>query len=443
MNGRRIRLARAMSALVLAGGALSACSDKGGDPMRQYGPNPWLPKPTQYLLPPMSVPRAVGWKPGETPTVAPGLRIQAMASGLMHPRIVYPLPNGDILVVESNSPGTKPFRPKDYVQGKVKARAGAAAKGGNRITLLRDANGDGAPELKTVLVDHLHSPYGVVWVAGTLYVANTDAIVAFPFTPGQTRITAPPVKLADLPAGTIDHHWTKAMVASANGSKLYVGVGSNSNITENGIDAEEGRAAIYEVDRATGAKRIYATGTRNPTNLAVQPGTGTLFAVVNERDEIGPDLVPDYLTSIREGGFYGWPWSYWGNHVDVRVHPQNPAMVARAIKPDYGLSSHVASLGLAFSQGETLSPRFANGAFVGEHGSWDRSPLNGYQVIFVPFVNGRPSGAPVPVATGFLAADHRTVHGRPVGVALDRTGALIIADDVGNIVWRVTAAAAR
>ncbi|MFL6753421.1 MAG: PQQ-dependent sugar dehydrogenase [Sphingomicrobium sp.] len=435
------RLAGAMSALILVADGLGACSDKGSDPMRQYGPNPWLPEPKQYLLPPMSVPKAVGWKPGQAPTVAPGLRIQAMASGLMHPRIVYPLPNGDVLVVESNSPGSKPYRPKDYIQGKVKARAGAAAKGGNRITLLRDADGDGIPELKTVLVDHLHSPYGVAWVAGTLYVANTDAVLAFPFTPGQTRITAPGVKLADLPAGQMNHHWTKAMVATADGSKLYVGVGSNSNITENGMDAEEGRAAIYEVDRSTGAKRIYATGTRNPTNLAIQPGTGTLFAVVNERDEIGPDLVPDYLTSIRDGGFYGWPWSYWGNHVDVRVHPQNPAMVAKAIRPDYGLSSHVATLGLAFSQGETLSPRFASGAFVGEHGSWDRSPLNGYQVIFVPFVNGRPSGAPVPVATGFLASDHRTVRGRPVGVALDRTGALIIADDVGNVVWRVSAAA--
>jgi glucose/arabinose dehydrogenase len=442
VSGRRTRLAVTASALALLSVGLGACSDKGGDPMRQYGPNPWLPEPKQYLLPPMSVPKAVGWEPGETPTVASRLRIQAMARGLVHPRIVYPLPNGDVLVVESNSPGTKPFRPKDYIQGKVKARAGAAAKGGNRITLLRDSNGDGIPELRTVLVDHLHSPYGVAWVARNLYVANTDAILAFPFTPGETKITAPGVKLADLPAGPIDHHWTKAMVASPDGSKLYVGVGSNSNITENGMDAEEGRAAIYEVDRVSGAKRIYAAGTRNPTNLAIQPETGTLFAVVNERDEIGPDLVPDYLTSIRDGGFYGWPWSYWGSHVDVRVRPQNPAMVAKAIRPDYGLSSHVASLGLAFSHGETLSPRFAAGAFVGEHGSWDRSPLNGYQVIFVPFVNGRPKGATVPVVTGFLAPDHRTVRGRPVGVALDRTGALIIADDVGNIVWRVSAASA-
>ena len=417
---------------------LGACSGKGGDPASQYGPNPKLPEPHQYLIPPMSVPVAVGWDAGQTPTVPAGMRIQAMATGLMHPRIVYALPNGDVLVVESNSPGTKPFRPKDYVQGKVKGRAGAAAKGGDRITLLRDANGDGVPELRTVLVDHLHSPYGVVFVAGTLYVANTDAIIAFPFTPGQTRITAPGVKLTDLPAGPIDHHWTKAMVASPDGSKLYVGVGSNSNITENGMDVEQGRAAIYEVDRLTGAKRIFASGTRNPTNLAIQPGTGRLFAVVNERDEIGPDLVPDYLTSIRDGGFYGWPYSYWGQHVDVRVHPQNPAMVAKAIKPDYGLSSHVAALGVTFSNGETLSPQFANGVFVGEHGSWDRDPLNGYQVIFVPFVNGRPSGAPIPVVTNFLANDHKTVRGRPVGVMLDRTGALLVADDVGNVVWRVS-----
>ena len=430
----------ASSLIVLA--LLAACSGKGGDPARQYGPNPDLPEPQQYLVPPMSVPKVIGWQAGETPTVPAGLRIQAMATGLMHPRIVYALPNGDVLVVESNSPGTKPFRPKDYIQGKVKARAGAAAKGGNRITLLRDANGDGIPELKTILVDHLHSPYGVAWVAGTLYVANTDAILAFPFTPGQTKINVPGTKLTDLPAGPIDHHWTKAMVASADGSKLYVGVGSNSNITENGMDVEQGRAAIYEVDRLTGAKRVYATGTRNPTNLAIQPGTGQLFAVVNERDEIGPDLVPDYLSAIKDGGFYGWPYSYWGRHVDVRVHPQDPAMVAKAIKPDYGLSSHVAALGVTFSQGETLSPQFANGAFVGEHGSWDRDPLNGYQVIFVPFVNGRPNGAPIPVVTNFLAADKKTVHGRPVGVTLDRTGALLVADDVGNVVWRVSGTAA-
>jgi glucose/arabinose dehydrogenase len=421
-------------------GALTACDQPGGDPARQYGPNPDLPGPYQFLVPPMSVPKAVGWKPGETPTAAQGLTVQALATGLMHPRIVYALPNGDILVVDSNGPGTKPYRPKDYIQGKVKARGGAAAKGGNRITLLRDADGDGKPEVQTVLVDHLHSPYGVAYVDGTLYVANTDAIIAFKYALGDTKITGPGVRLTDLPAGDINHHWTKSLAASLNGAKLYVGVGSNSNITENGFDAEQGRAAIYEVDRQTGAKRIYASGTRNPTNLAVEPKSGRLFAVVNERDEIGPDLVPDYLTSIREGGFYGWPYSYWGQHVDVRVHPQKPEMVAKAIKPDYGLSSHVATLGLAFSQGETLGPAFAHGIFVGEHGSWDRNPLNGYQVIFVPLVNGLPAGDPVPVVTGFLGADKKTVRGRPVGVTLDRTGSLLIADDVGNVVWRVTAA---
>jgi len=390
-------------------------------------------------LPPMSVPKEVGWKAGEMPTVSEGLKVQAMATGLMHPRIVYPLPNGDILVVEGNSPGTTPFRPKDFIQGKVKARAGTAGKGGNRITLLRDADGDGKPEEQTVLVDHLHSPYGVAYVDGTLYVANTDAIIAFKYELGQTKITEPGTKLADLPAGPIDHHWTKSMVASADGSKLYVGVGSNSNITENGLDAEEGRAAIYQVDRQTGAKRIFASGTRNPTNLAIDPETGRLFAVVNERDEIGPDLVPDYLTAVREGAFYGWPYSYWGQHVDVRVHPQRPDLVAKAVKPDYGLSSHVAALGLAFSKGESLSSKFSTGIFVGEHGSWNRSPVNGYQVIFVPLVNGRPEGKPVSVVTGFLGSDNETVRGRPVGVALDRTGALLVADDTGNTVWRVSA----
>lgn len=433
---RRLGLPALAALSVVAG-----CDRPGGDPARQYGPDPYLPEPHQFLLPPMSVPKEVGWKPGEAPTVPAGLKIQAMATGLMHPRIVYALPNGDVLVVEGNSPGTEAFRPKDYIQGKVKARAGAAGKGGNRITLLRDSHGDGKPELQTVLVDHLHSPYGVAYVDGTLYVANTDAIMAFKYTLGQTSISAPGVKLTDLPAGPIDHHWTKSLAASADGSKLYVGVGSNSNIVENGFAVEEGRAAIYEVDRQTGAKRIYASGTRNPTNLAVDPRTGRLFAVVNERDEIGPDLVPDYLTMVQDGAFYGWPYSYWGQHVDVRVHPQAPAMVAKAIKPDYALSSHVAPLGLAFSQGETLSPAFAGGIFVGEHGSWDRSPLNGYQVIFVPLVNGRPAGTPVPVVTGFVAKDNKTVRGRPVGVALDRTGALLVADDAGNAVWRISAAA--
>ena len=427
-----------LSALVSLA-VLAACSSQGGEPARQYGPNPYLPDPQQYLLPPMSVPKAIGWQPGDTPTVPAGLKVTALATGLEHPRTIYTLPNGDILVVETNGPGTEPFRPKDFIAGKVKGRAGAGARGGNRITLLRDSNDDGKPELRTVFIDHLHSPYGIVLVGDTLYVANTDAILAFNYVPGATQITSPGVKLTDLPAGPLNHHWTKSLAASADGSKLYVGVGSNSNITENGMDVEEGRAAIYEVDRMTGAKRIFAYGTRNPTSLAFEPQTHQLFAVVNERDEIGPDLVPDYLTGIREGGFYGWPYSYWGNHVDIRVHPQRPELVARAIKPDYGLSSHVAPLGLLFSQGERLSPAFANGAFVGEHGSWDRSPLNGYQVIFVPFVDGHPAGQPIPVVTGFLGKDLETVHGRPVGLALDQAGALLVADDVGNTVWRVSA----
>jgi glucose/arabinose dehydrogenase len=439
MTGLPLGKSFALLAVAMIGG----CAQKGGDPSRQYGADPYLPEPRQYLIPPMSVPKAVGWKAGERPTVPAGLQVQRMAGDLIHPRVVYALPNGDVLVVESNGPGTSPFRLKDYVQSKVKNIAGAGAPGGNRITLLRDANGDGAVELRSVLIDHLHSPYGIAWVDGTLYVANTDEILAFRYQLGRTKITAPGVKLADLPAGPINHHWTKAMVASADGSKLYVGVGSNSNITENGMDAEEGRAAIYEVDRLTGSKRVYAAGTRNPTSLAIQPGTGRVYAVVNERDEVGPDLVPDYLTSIRDGGFYGWPYSYWGQHVDVRVHPQSAALVAKSIKPDYGLSSHVAALGLAFSNGQTLSPQFASGAFVGEHGSWDRSPLNGYQVIFVPFAAGRPVGKPVLIVTGFLAPDHETVRGRPVGVALDRTGALLVADDVGNTLWRVSAAPRR
>jgi glucose/arabinose dehydrogenase len=418
--------------------ALSACAPQGGDPSKQYGSNPQLPAPRQFVVPPMRVPLYVGWKAGETPTVPHGLTIQAVATGFMHPRIVYPLPNGDILVVEANAPPTVAFRPKDYVTGPVVNRAGAGAPGGNRITLLRDANGDGKPELRTIFLDHLNSPFGIALVGNTLYVADTDGILQFPYTPGETRITQPGVQLADLPAGPIDHHWTKSLVASPDGSKLYVGVGSNSNITENGIDVEYGRAAVYEVDRLTGAKRIYASGIRNPTGVAFEPQTKKLWAIANERDEIGPDLVPDYLTSVTDGAFYGWPYSYYGQHVDIRVHPQRPDMVAKAIPPDYALSSHVAPLGLTFSTGERLAPAMANGAFIGEHGSWDRSPLNGYKVVFVPFANGRPSGPPRTLVSGFVAADGKTIRGRPVGVAIDRTGALLIADDAGNTVWRVS-----
>jgi hypothetical protein len=419
--------------------ALASCGPKTIDPRTQYGPNPALPEPHQYLIPPMKVPPLRGWRAGETPTVPAGLQIRPVANGFLHPRTVYTLPNGDVLVVESNGPKAPVYRLKDYIESKVKAIAGSAGKGGNRITLLRDANGDGVPELRTIFLDHLNSPFGVALVGNDLYVANTDAIVRYPYATGETRITAPGIQLTELPGGPIDHHWTKALTASADGSKLYVGVGSNSNITENGLAAEYGRAAIWEVDRATGMKRIYASGLRNPTGVAIEPTTGQLWAIVNERDEIGPDLVPDYMTSVKENAFYGWPYSYYGQHLDARVKPQRPDLVAKAIPPDYALSSHVATLGFAFSQGTSLPPQYRSGVFVGEHGSWDRNPLNGFKVIYVPFQNGRPAGGPQTVVDGFVDPNGRS-KGRPVGVALDKTGALLIADDVGNTVWRVSPA---
>jgi glucose/arabinose dehydrogenase len=418
---------------------LTACNEGAGDPRDQYGANPKLPEPHQYLLPPMKVMPARGWNANEMPIVPAGLRVQALATGLQHPRIVYTLPNGDILVVESNGSGGPVYRPKDYIEGKIKGLAGSGAPAGQRITLLRDQDGDGVPELRTVFIDHLNAPYGVALVGNDLFVANTDAILRFPYTPGATQMTAPGVKLTDLPAQAPNHHWTKALAASPDGSKLYVGVGSNSNITENGIGAEEGRAAIWEIDRATGLKRIFASGVRNPTGLAFEPTTNRLWAIANERDEIGPDLVPDYLTSVQENAFYGWPYSYWGQNVDVRVQPERPELVARAIRPDYGLGSHMAPLGLTFSQGTSLPAQYRSGVFIGEHGSWDRDPPVGYKVVYVPFQNGAPSGPPQDVVTGFISDDAKT-RGRPVGVALDKTGALLVADDVGNAVWRVSAA---
>jgi glucose/arabinose dehydrogenase len=421
---------------------VTACGQKVADPSTQYGANPQLPAPHQYIMPPMQVPPGVGWSKGQAPIVPAGLKISAFATGFEHPRTVYALPNGDVLVVETNGPKSPVYRPKDYVEGQVKALAGSSAPAGNRIILLRDANGDGIPELRSVFIDHLNSPFGVVLVGGDLYVAATDAILKFPYVPGETHISAPGVKVTDLPAGPIDHHWTKSLTASPDGSKLYVGVGSNSNITENGIAVEAGRAAIWEVDRATGLKRIFASGTRNPTGLAFEPTTNRLWTIVNERDEIGPNLVPDYLTSVKENAFYGWPYSYFGQHVDVRVQPQRPDLVAKAIAPDYALSSHVAPLGMVFTQASSLPASYRSGVLVSEHGSWDRSPLNGYKVVYVPFRDGRPSGPPQDVVTGFLTPDGKHSKGRPVGVALDRAGALLIADDVGDVVWRVSAAAA-
>jgi len=418
--------------------ALVGCGPAPIDPSRQVGPNPYLPPIHQYLLPPMHVAKVVGWN-GATPTVAAGLKVQAFASGLANPRSLYVLPNGDVLVVETGNPPGPVSRPKELVMNWVEKMAHSRTKPGQRILLFRDTHGDGVPDQETVFIDHLNAPFGVVLVGNDLYVANTDAVVRYPYTTGQTRITDAGVKLCDLPGGPIDHHWTKSLTASPDGSELYAGVGSNSNITENGIQAEVGRASIWQIDRATGAHREYATGLRNPNGLQFEPQTHTLWAVINERDELGPDLVPDYLTSVRDGAFYGWPYSYYGQHIDPRVQPQRPDLVAKAIAPDYALSSHVAPLGLVFSSGTNLPVHYRAGAFVGEHGSWNRAVLNGYKVVYIPFVDGRPSGPPEDVVTGFLI-DGDKARGRPVGLAVDGKGGLLIADDTGNSVWRVSAA---
>jgi glucose/arabinose dehydrogenase len=420
---------------------LAGCDRDGGDPKRQLGANPVLPEPQQYLLPPMHIAKVAHWGEGEKPIVPQGLQIRALATDLQHPRSVYALPNGDVLVVEANGPKAPVYRPKDLVMGWVQSFAGSKAKGGNRITLLRGGDDDRKPTVRTVFLDHLNSPFGVALVGQDLYVANTDAIVRYPYKEGQTTIADEGTKVTDLPGGPIDHHWTKSLLASPDDSKLYVGVGSNSNITENGMPAEYERASIWEVDIKSGAHRIFASGLRNPTGLQWEPQTGKLWAIANERDELGPDLVPDYLTSVQDGAFYGWPYSYYGQHVDLRVEPQRPDLVAMAIPPDYALSSHVAPLGLAMSSGTAFPPNFRSGAFVGEHGSWDRNPLNGYKVVFVPFKDGKPSGLAEDFVTGFLNADNQA-RGRPVGLALDRTGALLIADDLGNTVWRVSPLAA-
>ncbi len=424
--------------------ALAGCrDDDGADPHTQIGPHPDLPELQQYLFPPMHLAAVVGWKKDETPTVPQGLQIKALATGLAHPRSLYVLPNGDVLVVESKKPSGEPIkRPKDFIMGWIETlvtSGGDDTGPSNRITLLRDTNGDGVPDVQSVFLDHLNSPFGVALVGNDLYVADTDAIVRYPYTPGETKITAPGTVLTQLPGGPIDHHWTKSLLASPDGSLLYVGVGSNSNITENGIEAEKNRAAIWEVDRASGRARIFASGLRNPNGLCWEPQTGALWAVVNERDELGPNLVPDYMTSVKDGAFYGWPYSYYGQHVDPRVMPQRPDLVAKAIPPDYALSSHVAPLGMVFYTGTNLPENYRGGAFVGEHGSWDRPQLNGYKVVFVPFSDGRPNGMAQDVVTGFLNPDN-AARGRPVGLAVDKTGALLIADDVGNTVWRVTAA---
>jgi glucose/arabinose dehydrogenase len=432
MTRALLTLGCAIPALLLAG-----CHKATEGPENQIGPDPVLPAINQYLLPPMKTASSAPWKAGETPVPGPALKVQPFATNLIHPRSVFVLPNGDVLAVQSDGPKPPVNRPKDVVMGWIQAHAKSfGPKAPNNIILLRDTNGDGVADQRFTFLANLKSPFGIALVGGYLYVANTDAIVRYPYTPGQTRITETGVKLSDLPGGPIDHHWTKSLVASPDGKKLYVGVGSNSNITENGMPAEYERACIWEVDIATGAHRIFASGLRNPNGLSFEPTTRKLWAVINERDELGPNLVPDYMTSVKDGGFYGWPYSYWGRHVDPRVQPQRLDLVAKAIVPDYSLSSHVAPLGMTFS---TMAGRYAGGAFVGEHGSWDRAPLNGYKVIYVPFADGRPSGKPVDALSGFIGKDGKA-HGRPVAVTMDTKGGLLVADDLGQTVWRVSSA---
>ena len=420
-------------ALVVACGSVALSGPEAG-----IGLNPELPAPQHTLVPTVKIAPAVGWPQGASPTAASGFRVTALASGLEHPRWVYVLPNGDVLVAESDAPA-KPDDEKGIrglVAKLVMKRAGSDLGSANRITLLRDTNGDGIADVRSVFLKGLNSPIGMALAGNELFIANADAIVKVPYQQGQASISAVPVKVTDLPGGPINHHWTKNIIASPDGKKLYATVGSNSNIAENGLPAEEGRAAIWEVDIATGQKRLFASGMRNANGMGWEPKTGVLWTVVNERDELGNDLVPDFLTSVKDGAFYGWPWSYWGQWVDERVKPQHPEMVAKAVVPDYGLGSHVAALGMAFSDERTMPQNYASGVFIGEHGSWNRKPRSGYKVVYVPFANGRPSSEPIDFLTGFLSADG-DAYGRPVGVAMDRKGGLLVADDVGNVVWRV------
>lgn len=412
---------------------LSACGGEG-DKTQARGPDPKLPEQQSSLLPSMKIAEPTPWG-DQKPKVPEGYSVTAIATDLAIPRQTLVLPNGDILVAEGRGGSAAKLKPKDVIASVIKAQGNTKVKGGNRITLLRDTDGDGTYELKTVFADNLNAPYGLAFADGKLYVANQDALVRFDYADGQTKASAPPVKVTDLPA-QINHHWTKSLAVSDDGRQLYVGIGSNSNITERGMEVEIDRAMVWQIDAATGAHKPYATGLRNPTALTTQPGSGQLWTVVNERDELGPDLVPDYLTSVREGAFYGWPYSYWGQNVDPRAQPQNPAKVAAAIKPDYSLGSHVAALGVDFSI-PAMGEKFADGAFVGEHGSWNRDNPVGYKVIFVPFSNGKPAGEPIDFATGFRGDDGKT-RGRPVGVTVDPKGALIIADDLANTIWRVT-----
>ena len=422
--------------------ALSACGDTPSlDPRAGIGANPTLPEPDYHFFTPVKIAEVVGWGDTQAPKAAVGLQVTRFAGDLAHPRWLYALPNGDILVAESNGPAGPVKRPKDLAQKLFMKKAKGGPRPGNRILLLRDADGDGIAEMRTVFIDRLNAPFGMTLVGNQLYVAETDALVRFPYQQGATAITAPATRVADLPGGPINHHWTKNVIAARDGSKLYVTVGSNSNVGENGMDNEVDRAAILEVDPATGRHRVFASGIRNPNGMDWEPSTGMLWTVVNERDEIGDDLVPDYITSVRPGGFYGWPYSYWGQHIDKRPYPARPDLVARAIKPDYAVGTHTGSLGFTFAGGNQLGARFREGAFIGQHGSWNRSRPVGYKVIFIPFAGGKPSGPPIDVLGGFL--DRERAFGRPVGVIVDRGGGLLVADDAGNAVWRVTARKSR
>ena len=420
---------------------LAACGEQASLPVAAgTGASPRLPAPHTTLLPTVHVAPAAPWQGANAPTPAAGLAVKAFASGLQHPRWLLALPNGDVLVAETSNP-PKPDDAKGirgFFQSRLMKKAGADVPSANRITLLRDVDGDGVAEVRSIYIAGLNSPFGMALVGSDLYVADTDALLRFPYVPGALKIAAKGAKVVDLPAGRINHHWTKNVVASADGAKLYVTVGSNSNAGENGTAAEEGRAAIWEVDPRTGGHRIFASGLRNPNGMGIEPGTHALWVAVNERDEIGSDLVPDYITSVKDGGFYGWPYSYYGQHVDARVKPQRPDLVEKAIKPDYAVGPHTASLGLTFATGAKLVG-IGEGAFVGQHGSWNRKPFSGYKVIFVPFAGGRPSGPPIDILTRFLT-DKGKARGRPVGVAIDARGALLVADDVGDRVWRVTTA---
>ena len=434
------RLSKA--AWILAVAAIAGCGGMARHPVSSgIGPDPKLPPPEEALIPVVNVAEVVGWAEGQGPEPAPGLKVAAFARGLEHPRWLHVLPNGDVLVAETN----KPAKPEDapgrgirgWIMDKLMAKAGAGVPSPDRITLLRDADGDGVAETRSAFLQGLHSPFGMALVGKNLYVANTDAVIRFAYASDATRIDDAGSRLVELPAGPRNHHWTKNLIASPDEDRLYVTVGSNSNVAENGMEAEEGRAAIWEIDLDSGRHRIFASGLRNPNGMAWMGEV--LWTVVNERDEIGSDLVPDYLSSVQAGGFYGWPYSYFGDHVDGRATPARPDLVAKAIKPDYALGPHTASLGLASAKGNDLPSMFESGMFVGQHGSWNRKPHSGYKVVFVPFVEGRPAGMPVDVLTGFLTTDGKA-RGRPVGVAIDGKGALLVADDAGNTVWRVSAA---